>query len=321
MRLENKIAVVTGGANGLGKEMALRFASEGAKVVAVDMAELDYKHDAVEGYQLNVTDTVACKEFYDYVIEKYGQIDILVNNAGITRDSMTIKMTDEQWDLVIDVNLKGVFNLTRYVGPQMENIGGGSIINISSVVGEYGNIGQANYAATKAGVLGLTKTWAKEFARKGVPVRVNAIAPGYIMTDILKTVPQDLLDKFASMTMLKRLGQPNEIANVALFLASEEASYITGHTMSVNGGMRLQFLGGFKMAQSKNIGIVGTGIYLPQQKMSAKQIAEATEGIWAEEAVIEKLGIKEKYIANADEGAQEMSYLAAIDCLKNTINI
>jgi 3-oxoacyl-[acyl-carrier protein] reductase len=239
MRLENKVAVVTGGANGLGKEMSLRFASEGAKVIAVDMAELDYKHDAVEGYKLNVTDTKACKEFFDYVIEKYGQIDVLVNNAGITRDAMTRKMTDEQWDLVIDVNLKGVFNLTRHIGPQMENIGGGSIINISSVVGEYGNIGQANYSATKAGVLGLTKTWAKEFARKGVPVRVNAIAPGYIMTDILKTVPQDLLDKFAAMTMLKRLGQPKEIANVALFLASEEASYVTGHTMSVNGGMRL----------------------------------------------------------------------------------
>lgn len=239
MRLENKVAVVTGGANGLGKEMSLRFASEGAKVVAVDMAELDYNHDAVEGYKLNVTDTEACKEFYDYVIDKYGQIDILVNNAGITRDAMTRKMTDDQWNLVIDVNLKGVFNLTRHIGPQMETIGGGSIINISSVVGEYGNIGQANYAATKAGVLGLTKTWAKEFARKGVPVRVNAIAPGYIMTDILKTVPQDLLDKFAAMTMLKRLGEPKEIANVALFLASDEASYVTGHTMSVNGGMRL----------------------------------------------------------------------------------
>jgi len=121
----------------------------------------------------------------------------------------------------------------------MMNIGGGSIINISSVVGEYGNIGQANYAATKAGVIGLSKTWAKEYARKGAPVRVNAIAPGYIMTDILKTVPQDLLDKFAKMTMMGRLGEPEEIAKAALFLASDEASYITGHTLSVNGGMRL----------------------------------------------------------------------------------
>ncbi|NLZ62102.1 MAG: SDR family oxidoreductase, partial [Acholeplasmataceae bacterium] len=190
-------------------------------------------------YELDVTDIEGCKRLYDQVMEKYGHIDILVNNAGITRDSMTRKMTDEQWDLVLDVNLKGVFNLVRYVGPQMEEQGGGSIINISSVVGVYGNIGQANYAASKAGLIGLTMTWAKEFARKGVPVRVNAIAPGYIMTDILKTVPQDLLDKFASLTMLKRLGQPEEIARVALFLASKDASYITGQTINVNGGMRL----------------------------------------------------------------------------------
>lgn len=239
MRLNGKVAVVTGGANGIGKEICLLFAKEGAKVIAVDMQELTYKNDFVEGYILNITDTDSCRSFYDSIIEKYGEINILVNNAGITRDAMTRKMTDDQWNMVIDVNLKGVFNLVRYIGPQMELTNGGSIINISSVVGEYGNIGQANYAATKAGLLGLTKTWAKEFARKGVPVRVNAIAPGYVMTDILKTVPEDLLDKFAKMTMLKRLGQPKEIANAALFLASEESSYITGHTLSVNGGMRL----------------------------------------------------------------------------------
>jgi 3-oxoacyl-[acyl-carrier protein] reductase len=152
---------------------------------------------------------------------------------------MTRKMSDDQWDLVIDIKLKGVFKLTRYVGPYMEEIGGGSIINISSVVGEYGNIGQANYAASKAGVIGLTKTWAKEFARKGVPVRCNAIAPGYIMTDMMKTVPEELLQKFAGLTMLGRLGQPEEIAKAALFLASDDASYVTGHVLSVNGGMRL----------------------------------------------------------------------------------
>ncbi|MGE4571531.1 MAG: beta-ketoacyl-ACP reductase [Candidatus Izemoplasmatales bacterium] len=239
MKLKDKIAVVTGGAQGIGQEISLALANEGAKVIAVDMGELKYEHENVEGYKLNITDTEGCKKFYDQTIEKYGRIDILVNNAGITRDSMTRKMTDEQWDLVIDVNLKGVFNLTRYIGPQMEAIGGGSIINISSVVGVFGNIGQANYSATKAGVLGLTMTWAKEFARKGVPVRVNAIAPGYVMTDILKTVPQDLLDQFAGLTMLKRLGQPEEIAKVALFLASDDASYITGQTINVNGGMRL----------------------------------------------------------------------------------
>lgn len=239
MRLENKVAVITGAAKGIGMEIAKKFASEGAKVIAVDMTELTYDVENVEGYILNITDSVKCKEFFDFAIAKYGKIDVLVNNAGITRDAMTRKMTDQQWDMVIDVNLKGVFNLVRYIGPQMEVIGGGSIVNISSVVGEYGNIGQANYSATKAGVLGLTKTWAKEFARKGVPVRVNAIAPGYCMTDMMKTVPEDLLNKFAQLTMLKRLGQPEEIANAAIFLVSDEASYITGHTLSVNGGMRL----------------------------------------------------------------------------------
>ena len=239
MRLENKVAIVTGAAKGLGASMALLFAAEGAKVIAVDMAPLTYENDNVEFYSLNVTDSAACKALTDYAVEKYGKIDILVNNAGITRDAMTRKMTDDMWDLVIDINLKGVFNLTRYVGPLMEENGGGSIINISSVVGEFGNIGQANYAASKAGVIGLTKTWAQEFARKGVPGRCNAIAPGYIMTDMMKTVPEDLLKKFASLTMLGRLGQPEEIAKAALFLASDDASYVTGHVLSVNGGMRL----------------------------------------------------------------------------------
>ncbi|MDD4291395.1 MAG: 3-oxoacyl-ACP reductase FabG [Clostridia bacterium] len=239
MRLEGKIAVVTGGAKGLGGEMAQLFASEGAKVIAIDMLPLTYENENVEFYQLNITNSEDCKRFFDYAIEKYGRIDILVNNAGITRDAMTRKMTDDMWNAVIAVNLTGVFNLTRLIGPQMEAIGGGSIISISSVVGQYGNIGQANYAATKAGVIGLTMTWAKEFARKGVPVRVNAIAPGYIMTDMMKTVPEDLLARFAGQTMLGRLGQPIEIAKAALFLASDEASYVTGQTIAVNGGMRL----------------------------------------------------------------------------------
>ncbi len=239
MKLKDKVAVVTGGAKGIGAEIAKAFASEGAKVVAVDMGEMTYEMENVRFYKLNITDVEGCQKFFDDMVKEYGKIDILVNNAGITRDAMTRKMTDEMWDAVINVNLKGIFNLVRHIGPQMETIGGGSIINISSVVGVFGNIGQANYSATKAGVIGLTKTWAKEFARKGVPVRVNAIAPGYVMTDILKTVPQDLLDQFAQMTMLKRLGQPEEIAKVALFLASDDASYITGQTIQADGGMRL----------------------------------------------------------------------------------
>ncbi|MEG1710498.1 MAG: 3-oxoacyl-ACP reductase FabG [Clostridia bacterium] len=239
MRLNDKVAVVTGAAKGLGGEMAQLFAREGAKVIALDMAPLTYENENVEFYQLNVADSEACRTFFAYAKEKYGKIDILVNNAGITRDCMTRKMTDDMWNAVISVNLTGVFNLTRLIGPQMEEIGGGSIISISSIVGEYGNIGQANYAAAKAGIIGLTKTWAKEFARKGVPVRVNAIAPGYVLTDILKTVPEELLAKFAASTMLGRLGQPIEIAKAALFLASDDASYVTGHVLSVNGGMRL----------------------------------------------------------------------------------
>lgn len=239
MRLENKIAIVTGGAKGLGGEIAKRFAAEGAKVIAVDLSELSYENPSVEGYVLNVTDREAVVKFASYVKEKYGRADILVNNAGITRDALTQKMTHEMWDLVIDVNLTAVFNLTKEIAPMMIDNGIGSIINIASVVGEFGNVGQANYAATKSALYGLSKTWAKEFARKGAKVRVNTISPGYIMTDILKTVPQDLLDKFAKMTMLGRIGEPEEIANVALFLASDEASYVTGHNLSANGGMRL----------------------------------------------------------------------------------
>jgi 3-oxoacyl-[acyl-carrier protein] reductase len=239
MRLKGKTAVITGGARGLGGAMAKLFAENGAKVIACDMNESENSVENVEFYKLNVTDVEACKKFTEYAVEKYKKIDILVNNAGITKDSMTRKMTDEMWDAVIAVNLKGVFNLTRFIGPHMEDTGGGSIINISSVVGEYGNIGQINYAASKGGVISMAKTWAKEFARKGVPVRCNALAPGYIMTDILKSVPQDLLDKFAATTMLGRLGQPDEIAKAALFLASDDASYVTGTVLSVNGGMRL----------------------------------------------------------------------------------
>ncbi len=238
-RLNKKVAIITGGAQGLGYEMVKLFSDEGAMVIAVDVQEVTLGLNNVETYQLDVTDAAKVEEFYHDIIAKYQKIDILVNNAGITRDALTYKMTEEMWDLVIDVNLKGVFNLTKFVGQSMMDNGQGSIINISSVVGEYGNIGQANYAATKAGIIGLTKTWAKEYARKGANVRVNAIAPGYIMTDMLKSVPQDLLAKFAKLTMLKRLGEPAEIAKAALFLASDDASYITGHTLSVNGGMRL----------------------------------------------------------------------------------
>lgn len=239
MRLENKVAVVTGASRGIGKAIAMTFAEQGAKVISLDMTDLEYTHENIEGYIGNVTERKSLKAFIQYVKEEHGKIDILVNNAGITRDALIQKMSEDMWDLVIDINLKGVFNLTQLVGPEMMEAGNGTIINISSVVGEYGNVGQTNYAATKAGVIGMTKTWAKEFSRKGQNVRVNAIAPGYVNTEMMKTVPDKVLDPIRQKTMLKRLGEPQEIANAALFLASDESSFVTGQLISVNGGLRL----------------------------------------------------------------------------------
>lgn len=168
-------------------------------------------------HYVDVTDVNSCKKLFEDVINKHGKIDILVANAGITADALTIKMTDEQFDEVYSVNMKGVFNMVRYVGPFMETQGRGSIVTISSVVGEQGNIGQVNYSATKGAIISMTKTWAKEFTRKGANIRVNAVSPGYIMTNMMKTVPNNLLEQFASQTMLKRLGRPEEIAEVVYF--------------------------------------------------------------------------------------------------------
>lgn len=239
MRLENKVAIVTGASQGIGRTITETFVKEGATVIAVDLNTLPYENDNVHGYALDVTQRAEIANFFNDVVEKFSKVDILVNNAGITKDGLIQKMTEEMWDLVIDVNLKGVFNFTQLVGPHMMECGVGSIINISSVVGEFGNVGQTNYAATKAGVIGMTKSWAKEFARKGANVRVNSVAPGFINTDMMSTVPEKVLDNIKSKTMLGRLGEPQEIANAVLFLASDESSYVTGHNLSVNGGMRL----------------------------------------------------------------------------------
>lgn len=239
MRVNGKVVIVTGGAQGIGKSIALAFANEGGKVVCLDMGEMTYAHENVEGYVGNVLDRDFLAKFVDMIKEKYGKVDVLVNNAGITRDGLIEKMTEEMWDLVIDINLKGVYNLTQLVAPIMMAQGSGSIINIASVVGEYGNVGQTNYAATKAGVIAMAKTWAKEFARKGAAVRVNSVAPGYVNTDMMKTVPDKVLDPIRAKTMLGRLGEPEEIAAAVLFLGSDESSFITGHNLSVNGGLRL----------------------------------------------------------------------------------
>ncbi|MCL2215658.1 MAG: 3-oxoacyl-ACP reductase FabG [Defluviitaleaceae bacterium] len=239
MKLRNKVTIVTGGSQGIGLSIAELFAAEGAKVIVADIGDAPKTNAVIDFHALNVTDRPACKQFFDAVVDKYGKIDVLVNNAGITRDAMTRKMTDEQWDMVIDVNLNGLFNLTRYIGPHMQENKIGSIINISSIVGEGGNIGQSNYSATKAALIGLTKTWAKEFALKGAQVRVNAIAPGFILTDMVKTIPQEVQDKLAASVVLGKMGLPEDIAKASLFLASDDSAYITGHTLSVNGGLRM----------------------------------------------------------------------------------
>ena len=239
MLLKDKTAVVTGASNGIGKAIVDIFIENGARVIGLDIVEVDSWNENLTMLKVNVADTADCERVYAEISKAVDHIDILVNCAGITRDAMPRKMTEEQFDQVIAVNLKGVWNLTRLVGPAMQMRQTGSIINISSVVGVFGNIGQANYAATKAGVIGMTKSWAKEFALKDGNVRVNAVAPGYTMTNMMKTVPENLLEKFRGQTMLGRLAEPEEIANSVLFLASDLASYVTGEVLNVNGGMRL----------------------------------------------------------------------------------
>lgn len=239
MLLKNKIAVVTGASNGIGRAIADVFLENGARVIGLDIVEAESWNKNLTMLKADVSNTADCKRVYQEITSLVDYTDILVNCAGITRDAITYKMTEEQFDQVIAVNLKGVWNLTRLIGPMMQTRCSGSIINISSVVGIFGNIGQANYAATKAGVIGMTKSWAKEFALKGGNVRVNAVAPGYTMTNMMRTVPENLLEKFQNATMLGRLAEPMEIANAVLFLASDLASYVTGEVLNVNGGMRL----------------------------------------------------------------------------------
>lgn len=237
--LNDRVIIITGGTEGIGRETAIQAANEGAKVICCSRHPKPMENDNIEFIKLDVTDSDECCKVVSEIANKYGRIDGLVANAGITGDSLTCKMSDECFDNVIKTNLYGVFNIVRCVGPIMEQAGKGSIVTLSSVVGIYGNIGQANYAASKAAIIGMSKSWAKEFARKGAAVRVNSVAPGYTMTNMLKTVPEKLLDKFSSMTMLKRLGEPYEIANGIVFLLSDYSSYITGTVLDINGGMRL----------------------------------------------------------------------------------
>lgn len=236
-RLKDKVALITGGANGLGEAIAQHFTKEGATVYVADIVAPN--HSFGKYIQMDVTNQESVNNIIKTIIEKHHKIDCLVNNAGIICDALVEKMTIENWQKVIDVNLTGVFRMTQAVLPYMYEKQQGSIINISSIVGEYGNIGQSNYAASKAGVIGLTYTWAKEFSRKGAQIRTNAIAPGYAQTSMMDSVPDKILDNLKNSNPLKRIATPDDIANTAVFLASDEASYINGQVIGVNGGARL----------------------------------------------------------------------------------
>ena len=255
MRLKNKVAIITGAANGIGLATAKRFVSEGATVVIADLKrdQIDAavaqciaaadasanntgaNHAAAYGLIVDVTQRASVDALVAAVKQQSGRIDILVNNAGITKDARLIKMTEVEFDAVIDVNLKGVFNCAQAVVPTMIEQGSGVILNASSVVGLYGNFGQTNYAATKFGVIGFTKTWFRELGPKGI--RVNAVAPGFIATHILDAIPENVMKQLEGRVSLGRLGKPEEVASVYAFLASDDASYINGAVLEVSGGM------------------------------------------------------------------------------------
>jgi len=246
VRMEGKVVIITGGASGLGKAAVEKFAREGAIVYACDMdvegldnlkKEFSELPGKVIPKRLNVTDRPAITELVGEIKSEFGRIDGLINNAGVTRDALIQRMSEEDWDLVINVNLKGVFNMTQAVAPVMIDQGYGSIVNTSSIVGVYGNIGQSNYSASKGGVIAMTKTWAKELTRKGAKIRVNAVAPGFIKTPMTEKMPEKILVALEEKIPLKRMGLPEEIANVYFFLISDESSYLTGQVIGVDGGL------------------------------------------------------------------------------------
>src|SRR6185312_4964464 len=240
-RFSGRVAFITGGARGIGRATAQAFAAEGARVIVadVDADAAEATARALGGGALgvghDVADPQSVKSVVAGALSRAERIDVLVNNAGITRDSSLLKTSDEAWDAVIAVNLTGTFHMTREVAPHMVARGSGAIINASSIVGVYGNFVQPNYVATKAGVIGMTRVWARELGRKGV--RVNAIAPGFIATDMTAKMPEDVLDGMKRKTPLGRLGAPEDVAKAYVFLASDEASFINGQVLGVDGGL------------------------------------------------------------------------------------
>jgi len=245
-RVKDKVVIITGAGGGIGRETAFAIGREGGNVALFDIDESKLKPLEEEirqlgvkckSYKLDVSNFEEVSIAVRQVIADFGKVDALANIAGITRDNFLTKMPIEDWEKVIAVNLTGTFYCTKAVAPYMMEQGSGCVVNVSSVVGVYGNIGQTNYAASKAGVIGLTKTWAKEFARKGM--RVNAIAPGFIETPMTEKVPEKILDQMIAKTPMGRMGEPEEVANAILFLISDEASFITGHVLHVDGGLVL----------------------------------------------------------------------------------
>ncbi len=246
MRLKEKVSVVTGAAKGIGREIALRFAQEGADVAAWDVdtdemeslkAEIEGKGRRFLGLQVDVSDFDTVKTAVENVLDGFSRIDILINNAGITRDNLIIRMSEVDWDSVIDVNLKGVFNCTKAISRVMLKQKSGRIINISSVIGIFGNAGQSNYAASKGGIISFTKSIAKELASRGITV--NAIAPGFIDTGMTGLLGDEVREKYLQSVPLRRMGTGKDVAEAALFLASDQASYITGETIRVDGGLAM----------------------------------------------------------------------------------
>lgn len=245
--LENKVALVTGASRGIGRAIALRLAKDGAAVIVnyngskekaeAVVKEIEEAGGKAEAYQCSVADFAGVEEMMKYVIKTYGRIDILVNNAGITRDGLLMAMSEADFDAVIDTNLKGAFNCMRHVARQMIKQRGGRIINISSISGVMGNAGQMNYAASKAGVIGMTKTAARELAGRGITV--NAIAPGFITTDMTDVLSDSVKEGLLAQIPMKAMGEPADIAGAAAFLASDDAKYITGQVINVNGGMAM----------------------------------------------------------------------------------